>query len=181
MEKLRLIHDSEVETELGKHGVHVHRYALNMPGLYLFVGVAIACYVGCGVLWFGGFMSQPGGLFAFVFALIAGIILSLNVSYWKGIGDKRFVALSDDYLMVGEDKTKMWQISWQLLDAEKLGFAGMAVSKAQGKLRILVAGESIPLLLYSPFAHLEDPQGFMLGVLTRLETNSEESEDSAAQ
>lgn len=169
MEKLRLVHDSEIAAELKRAGVTVHHYTLNMPGLYLFVGLAIIAYLACGVLWFGGFMESLAGKIAFGFALAIGIALSLIVSYWRSFGEKRFVAVSDTHLMVGEDARRMWMVAWELLDADKLGLTGMDVSRAQGRLKIDVAGQSIPLVLYSPFAHLDDPQGFMFAVLTNLE------------
>ncbi|MEZ4458765.1 MAG: hypothetical protein R3E66_03365 [bacterium] len=178
MEKLRLVHDSEVDAELKMPGVTVHRYVLNMPGLYLFVGLAIACYLGCGVLWFGAMMSGIAGKAGFAVALALGIVLSLTVSYWKGFGEKRFVAVSPTHLMIGEDSTRMWMVGWELLDAQKLGLTDMAVSRAQGRMRIEVAGQIIPLTLYSPFAYLEDPQGFMFHVLTALEQPREENADA---
>lgn len=175
MEKLRLVHGPEVGLELQQSGVQVHRYVLNMPGLYLMVAIALAAYLTCGVLWFGGFLGELWLKGIFALALVLGIVASLVVSYWKGFGEKRFIAVSPDYLMIGEDATRAWLVAWELLDLQKLGLTDMHVSKAGGRLKIDVAGQTIPVVLFSPFAYLEDPQSFMHEVLTRLGNDEQTS------
>lgn len=181
MEKLRLVHGSDVQRELRRGGVRVHRYVLNVPGLYLIAGLSIAAFLGCAVLWFGGFLVNLASQIGFGVALLVGIAASLAVSYWKGVGEKRFVAVSDDVLIIGEDESRAWVISWDLLDLQKFGFGDMQVSRTGGKLNIEAGGQSIPLLLYSPFAFLENPQDFMVHVLTRLGNDQDEASDDAAQ
>lgn len=180
VEKLRLVHGSDVQRELRRGGVRVHRYVLNVPALYIIAGLSIAAFIGCGALWFGGFLANLAGQIGFGLALIVGVVASLVVSYWKGVGEKRFVAFSDDVLIVGEDESRAWVISWDLLDLQKFGFSDMHVSRTGGSLSIEVGGQSIPLLLYSPFASLENPQDFMFHVLTRLGSDNVEASDDDA-
>ena len=97
-----------------------------------------------------------------------GAIFGITITYWYHVGEKMVVATNKEALMVG-DMDKMWSFRWELLDAESIGLKDMAVTRASGRLMIKAGGQTVPLLLYSPFAHIDDAQGFMATVLEKVQ------------
>lgn len=165
LQKIQILQGPSLETELARSTVY--NYSLNTAGLYVLAVFAGICVLGAiGLYIFGG----PGTWVMAGVAILGGLgsAMGVTITYWYHVAEKMVVAINDDALLVG-NKEKLWAITWELLDAESIGLKDMAVSRASGRLMIKAGGQTIPLLLYSPFAHIDDAQGFMTTVLERVQ------------
>lgn len=171
--KLQLIEGNDVAPTVEAQDSRVHRYVVNKPGLNLLLVLSFVFFIAAAILWLGGFATSLGIQIAVGICILLGFTCSVTVSYWNGVGARRFVATSEEHLMIG-DAERMWMIDWDLLDTQSLGLTNMELSKAGGRLNVQVAGESIPLLLFSPFAYLNEPHEFMAELLGHVQSDEEE-------
>ncbi len=170
--KLQLMSGPEVEKILKEPGVDVFEYVLNKPGLYLFLGVAMAFYTAGALVWWETQLSEPIWTVAFVSLLLVGTGFSAVAAYWHQFVNQNVVAASDERLFVGGPK-KLWGISWDLLDKQSLGFEEMELSRIQGALQINVGGQTIKLHLFNAIAYLADIEGLIFRLLNHLADQEE--------
>lgn len=165
MHKIQILQGPSLQTALAQS--KVYHYTLNTAGLYVLAVFAGICLLGAAALY--TFMA-PGTLVMVGAALLAalGAAMGITITYWYHVAERMVVATTDDHLMVGTTD-KLWSVKWEVLDAEKIGLKDMAVTRASGRLMIKAGGQTIPLLLYSPFAHIDDAQGFMATVLEKVQ------------
>lgn len=177
MSEIRLLHGPDVRETLKDEGeIAVFRYRLNTPVF------TVALLVGAALLAIGGFVWWNYGFSAARWTLAiaipsgAGIAIGAVAAYWYYFSETNFVAFSDDHVYVGE-RDRMWSVDWSLLDREALGFEEMSVSSLGGSLELDVAGQQIPVRLYSAFVQLENIQGFMYKILQHLKEQADLDEE----
>ncbi len=95
-------------------------------------------------------------------------------SFWSNFKQKRFIAISDDFLFVGQDE-QAWRIHWSLIDRDSLNLDEMQTSKMSGKLTLQTAGQEVEIPLYTPFIFIEDIEGLMFEFLQRLDAEGGEA------
>ena len=175
MSKLELISGPAVEQTLRKEGVDVFRYVLNKPGLYLFLGVAMAFYGLAGITYWETQLAEPIWTVTFFCLLLVGLAFSAIAAYWHQFVNQHVVAVSDDHLFVGGAE-KMWAISWDILTKKSLGFEEMELSRIQGALKIQVGGQTIKLHLFNALAYLADIEGLIFRLLNHIADQEEAAE-----
>lgn len=165
--KFELLSGPAVQTALTEADAQVFRYTLNPAGLYIAFGLALVFYIGGALCYFisglGGFMTV-----LFVALMFAGVGFTTLAAYWHQFASQQLVAVSEDRLFVGGPKAT-WAIAWELLDRRSMGFEELQMTRLRGALRLQVGGQTIPLHLFNMIAYLADIEGFMHGVLTRLQ------------
>jgi fucose 4-O-acetylase-like acetyltransferase len=162
--KIQVLQGPDLQREVARS--KVYRYTLNSAALWILAGFAGICVVLGALSYF--FASSPWSLVGLGVFGGLGAIFGITITYWYHVGEKMVVATNKEALMVG-DMDKMWSFRWELLDAESIGLKDMAVTRASGRLMIKAGGQTVPLLLYSPFAHIDDAQGFMATVLEKVQ------------
>lgn len=177
MDSLTLLHGPHARKALEGPDVTVYAYALNRLGMYMLLGAAGILYVMAAWIWFGGHATTLPWQIGLGSAFVIATVLSILVTYYNHIAEKRVVAISDETLMVGEVE-RLWVIDWSILDVESVGLKDMELSRASAGLQITAGGQDIKLLLYSPFARLADPQGFMFEVLSKFQEREELEDES---
>lgn len=177
MGDIRLLHGPEVRETLKDEGeIAVFRYRLNMPVF------TVALVIGAALLAIGGFVWWTYGFadtrwtFAIAVPAAAGLTIGAVAAYWYYFSETNFLAFSDDHVYVGQ-RDRMWSVDWSLLDREALGFEEMSVGSLGGELEFDVAGQQIPVRLYSAFVQLENIQGFMYKILQHLKEQADLDED----
>lgn len=180
MGDIRLLHGPDVRETLKDEGeIAVFRYSLNTPifTVALLIG-AVLLAIGGYVWWNYGFAAWRWSA-AIAVPSAGGLAIGAVAAYWYYFSETHFVAFSDDHVYVGE-RDRMWSIDWSLLDRETLGFEEMSLSSVGGSLELDVAGQQIPVRLYSAFVQLENLQGFMYKILQHLKEQSEFDEEFEA-
>lgn len=168
MSKLELLSGPQVEEALRGPDVRVFRYVLNRPGLYFLLAIAFAFYGLAGLAWWETQLSEPHWTVLFVALLGVGVVLSGLAAYWHQFATQNVLGISPETLLIG-GPSRLWSISWDLLDKRSMGFGAMELTRLRGSLTLDVGGQSIKLHLFNAIAYLSDIEGFMLGVLTRLQ------------
>jgi hypothetical protein len=174
--KLQLLSGPAVAEALGGDDVRVFGYILNVPAIVLlFVMAALFYGLGAIVWWVQGLREA---LWITVFVAFCGIgsAFSIAALYWQNYAKTRLVAVSDDYLWVGQ-KDSAWQIDWELLDLEALGVSEMELSKLSGRMTVKVGAERIALDIFRGFVVLDDVPAFILAVLEHLDPDLAEQVD----
>lgn len=181
MSKIQLLSGSAVDQALEGTAVrHLFRYDLNPATLGVLLVIGGLSFLAAAYLWFG--TGLGGGYTAgFITALIAGSTFFSMASFWSNFSNSRFIAISDDFLFVGENDEKAWQIHWSLVDRDTLNFDEMKSSRFRGKINLEAAGQNIEIPLYTPFAYIEDLEGLMFELLQRLESEGGEAPVGAAE
>jgi len=169
--RLELLHGPDIQKILDREDVDVYGYVLNMPALYFIVGLALVFYGLGAYCWWQTHLTHTVWKALFGTAMLLGGALSVLALYWHHFATTRFLAIAEDRLFVG-GKERLWSIDWDLLDADKMGFQQMELSRLRGILNIRVGGQDVRLHLFNAFAVLADIQGFMYAVLSKLESNS---------
>lgn len=168
MPKIQLLSGPSVDEALETTAVRsVFRYKLNPATIGVLVVLGLASFVIAAYLWFGpglGGVTTVG----FFGCLALGVTFFSMGSYWDNFRNKRFIAVSDDYLFVGQD-LQAWRIHWSLVDRQTLNLDEMKSSRLRGKFHLDAAGQSVEIPLYTPFVFLDDIEGLMFELLQRLE------------
>lgn len=174
MSKIQLLTGPAVDEGLEDEAVrHFFRYQLNPATLGLLLIFGGGSFVAAFYLWF---WPGLGGSYTvgFIIAILAGMTFFSMASFWGNFRNKRFIAISDDYLFVGKDE-QAWRIHWSLVDRDTLNMDAMKTSRYQGRLYLDTAGQTIEIPLYTPFAFVEDIEGLMFELLQRLEAEGGEA------
>lgn len=174
MSNIQLLSDSAVDDALEQTAVrHLFRYQLNPATIGTLLVLGGICFILAGYLFFGpglGGVATAG----FVGAILAALTFFSMASFWGNFGANRFVAITDDYLFVGDDENA-WRIHWSLVDRDALNFDEMKSSRFRGNIAVDTAGQSIDIPLYTPFVYIEDLEGLMFELLQRLDTEGGEA------
>ena len=174
MAKIQLLSGPAVDEALETTAVRsVFRYKLNPATIGGLLVLGGASFVIAAYLWFGPGLggATTVGFFA---CLAMGITFFSMGSYWDNFRNKRFIAVSDDYLFVGKD-LQAWRIHWSLVNRETLNLDDMKSSRLRGKFHLDAAGQSVEIPLYTPFVFLDDIEGMMFELLQRLEVDGGEA------
>ena len=174
MSKIQLLSGPAVDEALETTAVrNVFRYKLNPATLGLLMVLGLSSFVIAAYLWFGPGLGGAAtvGFFA---CLALGITFFSMGSYWDNYRNKRFIAVSDDYLFIGQDM-QAWRIHWSLVNRESLNLDDMTSSRLRGKFHLDTAGQSVEIPLYTPFVFLNDVEGLMFELLQRLDAEGGEA------
>ncbi len=174
MAQIQLLSGPAVDDALETTAVrHLFRYQLNPATIGVLLILGGLCFVSAGVLWF--FVGLGGLTTAlFIGSILMGMTFLSMGSFWSNFKQKRFIAISDDFLFVGKDE-QAWRIHWSLVDRESLNLDEMQTSKLSGKLELKTAGQDVEIPLYTPFVFIEDIEGLMFELLQRLDTEGGEA------
>lgn len=174
MSKIQLLSGPSINEALEETAVrHLFRYELNSATLGVLLVLGGLFFVGAGYLWFGpglGGTSTAG----FVATLLGGMTFFSMAAFWGNFGNSQFIAISDDFLFVGDDESA-WRIHWSLVNRDTLNFDDMTSSRFRGKIHVQAAGQNIEIPLYTPFAYVEDLEGLMFELLQRLDSEGGEA------
>lgn len=174
MSRIQLISGPAVEESFQDADVRrVFHYQLNPATIGVLLLVGLLFFIGAGVLWFGPGLGG-GYTVGFVLAILMGMSFFSMASFWENFRQKHFIAVSDDYLFVGQ-KEQAWRIHWSLVDRETLNLEDLQMSRFQGKMSLHSGGQDIDIPLFTPFVFLEDIEGLMFELLQRLETDGGEA------
>jgi hypothetical protein len=176
MANVQLLDKTGVRGAIERPGVDLFEYHLNQLGFAVVLGAAGIMVAAAGFIWWQYAFEEI--LWTAVFAGLAasGLGLSLHAAYWYSIASNRFVGISDEKLVVG-NQNKAWSIDWSVLDADSLGLTDVNATALGGALAVNVGGEKINIQLYNAYIYLEDIQGVMAGLLNRLQNDQPESDE----
>lgn len=156
----------------------IFRYRLNPPTVGLLVAIGVLFFLGAGLMFFGPGLGG-GYRLAFFISLFMGMSFLSMAGFWSRFKDSHFIAISEDFFFVGKED-KAWRIDWSLITRETLDFESISMSRFRGKLTLNAAGQDVEIPLFTPFVFVEDIEGLMLEVLSRLDDDPApalESED----
>jgi len=180
MADIQLLHGPDVREMLEEEGeVAVFRYQLNTPVFWAALSIGAVLLAVGGFVWWSWGLSGLSWRLAAIMPAGSGMAVGAVAGYWYYFAETHFIAFSDERVFVGE-RDRMWSIDWSLLDRETLGFEEMALSSVGGTLEFEVAGQEIPVRLYSAFVRLENIQGFMYKILQHLKQRADLDEDLEA-
>ncbi len=179
MAKVQLHHDSDVEKTLARDDLEAFSYTLNPLGFGMILLFGGTLLMAVGYIYFQHGFAQP--MFNAIMAGLggAGLAIGINAARWYAFQRTHFVAVSPDKLYVGKEE-RMWSIDWDVLDAEALGFDSLDVSQMRGSMEIKAGGQKIDVQLYNAFCYLDDIQGFMLELLSRLKDHIDDADAADA-
>lgn len=172
--RLVLLHDGDIRRALLDFEGRSFHYATNQAGQrVLLLGAGLLLAGAVGAAWWFGVSTLAGSVGAGLLALSSLTLLGY-IWRWSHFASSHFLAVDEHHLYVGSNR-RAWRIAWELLDAQTMGFERLSTSQLDGVLPIEVAGESIDLHLYHPLTHIEDLQGFMFEVLSRIQQGEQAS------
>ena len=166
---IQLLDEAQVKRVLEDPRTRRFYYTFNKPGSAFLLVVSGLMLAGAAATWW-----QTGLITFWWFGLAALLALGalglLAFIYtWAKFTDKHFLAMTHQHLYLG-DEGNAWRIAWELLDAQALGFDAMDTNRLSGLMIVKVAGQQLPLRLYHPLVCVDDLQGFMVEVLTHLQS-----------
>lgn len=178
--KLQLLSGPSVDDALQETAVRrLIRYRLNPATIGILLIFGGLSFVAAGYLWFGPGLG--GGYTAgFIATLLLGMTFFSMAAFWGNFQNNSFVAISDDYLFVGQNE-QAWRIDWSLIDREALNFDDMTTSRFRGVMTLDVGGQEIEIPLYTPFAIIEDYQALMSEFLHHLKATEDSDEDGSRE
>ena len=178
--KVMLLHDADVRRALLGFKGRAFHYVMNRRGAnFMWVVSALALIASAATLAATG---APTLLLRVVVVACGALSVALGsfVWRWRKAAQTGFIALDEEHLYVGDNK-RAWRIAWELLDAQSMGFHEFDASSGQGVLKLRVAGQEIPMQLYHPLMHIEDLQGLMVELLSRLPQDESAEEPAESE
>ena len=164
---LLLLHDADIRRALVDFQGHVYHYKQNALGRGFVLGVcAVLCLGAIGIGVATG-LSSVWWVLAVAGLVGAALCGLFYVAHWQKFALSHFIALGQSYLYTGSNR-RAWRVSWELLDTHSSGLTRLDTTTARSILPMRVAGQSIPVHLYHPLAHIDDLQGFMFELLRRM-------------
>lgn len=174
MSKIQLLSGPAIDDALEETAVrHLFRYQLNPATLAVLLLLGAAGFITAFYFWFWPGLGG-GYTVAFISSILLGMTFFSMASFWGNFQHKHFVAISDDFLYVGNDQ-QAWRIHWSMVNRDTLNFDEMQNSRLRGKLYLEAAGQTIDIPLFTPFVFVEDIEGLMFELLQRLEADGGEA------
>ncbi len=174
MSKIQLLAGPAVDEALEDTAIrHFFGYQMNPATLGLLLIFGGGAFAAAFYLWFWPGLGG-GYTVGFIIAILAGMSFFSMASFWGNFRNKRFIAVSDDFLYIGKDE-QAWRVHWSLVNQDTLNFDAMQTSRLQGRIHLETAGQTIEIPLYTPFVFVEDIEGLMFELLQRLEAEGGEA------
>jgi hypothetical protein len=162
----------ELASVLSRQGTKVFRYQSNRPG-FIFLSVVAAVLVGIATFIHLDGLGTTLSIVMFSLVVTLALALTTLIGYWTYFARVHFLAVTADELVVGHSR-RGYRIPFADLDPHKLGLDQLDSSPTNGILTVQTAKTEVRLHLFNPYAYVENLEGFMFHVLTRLNEHSDE-------
>lgn len=162
----RILRGDDLERVLAHRGTEIFRYRSNRPG-FIFLSTLVMILVGLAVFIYSDGLTTTLSLAVFSLVVTVALAISSLVAYWTYFARVHFLAVTEQELIVGHRREGL-RIAFEDLDLHKLGIEALDGSSTHGILNVHTADSEVPLHLFSPFASLDNLEGFMFQVLTKL-------------
>lgn len=158
----------EMDSYLKRYPTVLFRYQVNTNGLIFLVVLAIIAGAIAGYFWITFDEYSFLHLLVLVTFGATTVVLVGLVAYWTNYARLNYLATSDRHLMLGHG-SRVIAIRWDALDREKVDFVSDEQGTPRGVVSLQLEGKRYAIKLFNAFAWLENLQGFMAAMLTKMQ------------
>lgn len=151
-------------------GLTLFRYKSNVRGfIFLRVCAAMLLLIASGVYMATEFDPSYWVLISVVLSGGAFWLLGIVV-YWNRFARRSMLAFNDDLLFIVQPSVT-YQIGWEHITAESVGFAEHTEEQNPGILEMQLGGQEVVLLLFNPYVWVDDFPVFLAEILNQIKEN----------